>query len=374
MSTPAAPNGGFFQVHCQSISFSARCPPVCRLREPLYPERGVTMADSQDTVLVTGATGFIGSHLVERLLESGQRVRCLIRSTSKVEHLRNLGAEFVGGDLRQAETLNECLGGIDLVYHVAGVIAATGRRGFYQGNVQATANLVDAALNVRPPPRRFVYVSSLAAAGPSDDGTPVTEARPARPVSAYGRSKLAGEFAVWRAAGRMPVTVLRPPVVYGPRDRGMHKFFVMAKTGVALHVGHRRRWMSMVHVDDLVRGIVQAAQADVAAGECYFLCDGHGYLRQELAEYVGRAVEVRRLRQVAVPEMVWHGAGTVLDWLAPLRRGPAMLSRDKVREAVQDHWVCSPAKAERQLGWSARIELADGLAATAAWYRENGWL
>lgn len=332
------------------------------------------MADTQSCALVTGATGFIGSHLAERLVQDDWSVRCLVRPTSNVEHLQGLGVELACGDLRQPEALRGCLQGVDVVFHVAGVIAATGKDGFFRGNARATANLVEACVNLDEPPRRFVYVSSLAAAGPSEDGTPVTEERPPHPVSCYGRSKLAGENAAWRASGRMEVTVVRPPIVYGPRDRGMHKFFVMAKTGMALHVGHRHRLLSLVHADDLVEGIVLAAEADRAAGECYFLANGRGYLRDELAEYIGRAVRVPRLRQVPVPELVWHGVGTVLDWMAPLLRGPAMLSRDKVREAVQDHWVCSPAKAREQLGWSARIALPEGLARTAQWYREHGWL
>lgn len=332
------------------------------------------MADWQGCALVTGATGFIGSHLVERLQASGCPLRCLVRPSSDVRHLQSLGVPLAHGDLAQPAALQECLDGVDTVFHVAGVIAAKGPHGFYRGNILATANLIKACLVRRRPPRRIVYISSLAAAGPSDDGTPRTEEQPPHPVSRYGRSKLAGEQAVWRAAQHMQVTVIRPPIVYGPRDRGMHKFFAMAKTGTALHVGHRRRWLSMVHVDDLVEGIVRAAQVERAAGQCYFLANRGGYLRHELAEYIARAVQVPRLRQVAVPEFVWYGVASVLEWLAPLTRHPAIFSRDKVREAVQDYWVCTPAKAQQQLGWAARIGLPDGLQRTAQWYREHGWL
>ena len=179
--------------------------------------------------LVTGATGFVGSHLAEALRRRGDEVTALVRSPAKAAALGPLGVRVLPGGLDDPDSLARAAEGQDVVFHVAGLVAARDEAEFLRVNRDGTAGLVAAAARARV--GRFVYVSSMAAGGPADRGRPLTGTEPPNPVTAYGRSKLAGETAV--KAGSLPWVIMRPPTVYGPRDREVLKVFRMARWGVA---------------------------------------------------------------------------------------------------------------------------------------------
>ena len=174
--------------------------------------------------LVTGATGFIGSHLVEELLKGGHRVTCLVRKTSNLQWINGLNVRLIYGDCTIKESLLNAVADFDYIFHLAGLTKAANERDFFSANALGTENLVSAVIEKNPDTKRFVYLSSLAAAGPSCDGTPAKEAGEPKPVSAYGRSKLEGERIVMRHKNTIPVTVIRPPAVYGPRDKDFYIF------------------------------------------------------------------------------------------------------------------------------------------------------
>ena len=215
--------------------------------------------------LVTGATGFVGSHLAEALRGRGDAVTALVRSPKKAEALAPLGIRIVTGDLDDAASLDRAAEGQDIVYHVAGLVAAGSENEFMRCNRDGTASLVAAAS--RAGASRFVLVSSMAAGGPAGQGRPLTGTAPARPVTAYGRSKLAAEAAV--TAGRLPWVIVRPPTVYGPRDHEVLKVFRMARLGVAPVFGDGSQQLSAVHGADLASALVAAGTAAATVGNIY---------------------------------------------------------------------------------------------------------
>lgn len=313
--------------------------------------------------VVTGATGFVGSHLVEELLERGRALRAAVRRSSDRKRLERLGVECVEADLAAGPPPAALFEGAEVVYHLAGTVFGDAEA-FVRGNVTATRNLT-AALPAGV--RRLVHVSSLAACGPQ----PTSEEAEPRPVSDYGRSKLAGEREARRA--RVPVTIVRPPVVYGPRDRGLLTFFAARGAGLLPLMPPERR-LSLVHARDLARGMVEAAAAPAAAGRTYFLCGAETPTFDAVMDMIGRAVGPPRNVTVRLDPGLMAEAGALADWAQRLTGRTIPFSRDKVRELRRRHWICSPQAARRDFGWEARVEPAAGFRQTAAWYRTRGWI
>ena len=334
-----------------------------------------------ETVFLTGATGFIGSHLAAELLGRGCEVRCLIRPGSV--GAIPAGAVSVPGRLEDPASYRPALVGCDTVFHAAGLVAASSRARLLGTNGLATARLADACAALPAPPR-LVHVSSLAAVGPPPrDRDFRDECDPAAPVSDYGRSKRAGEEALQRRASRLPITIVRPGIVYGRRDPKIATVFrAIERTGVHFVVGFRTPALSLIHVDDLVGLLLRAATdgetlAEVAAEPgrgCYLACDD-----REHPTYweLGRRIAAALDRRVFVwPLWHWVGrtVGGVSEAVSRVTGEPSLLSLDKIREATAWSWACSAAKARRQLAFAAAQPLDERLRETAVWFREQGWL
>ncbi|MHC4970870.1 MAG: NAD-dependent epimerase/dehydratase family protein [Planctomycetota bacterium] len=326
--------------------------------------------------LVTGGHGFLGSHLVELLLARGFSVRCLLRPDRPAAVFADSSVEVARGDLRRSEGLAEAVSGVDLVFHVAGLVTARGPAEFRSVNVEGTRRLAAAVGRLNRTCRRFVYVSSQAAAGPSPDGRPVPEDRPPQPLTHYGRSKLEGERVLPDALQGVAWSVVRPPAIYGPRDEGILPFFQLAALGFAAGLeGPRGRRFNLLHARDVAEGTLAAAETPAAAGRTYFLADEHGtgYGYRDVAESLERAFG-RRTRRVPLPDLLLDLAGVITDEVAWLCGRRPVFGRDKAREIKARWWLCSPERAARELGWRARIPLDDGIAETARWYAEAGKL
>ncbi|MBI5367021.1 MAG: NAD-dependent epimerase/dehydratase family protein [Planctomycetes bacterium] len=326
-------------------------------------------------ILVTGATGFIGSHLAEALVRGGggeEEVRCLARQTSRRGWLEAAPVRWCVGSVEEEASLRAALVGCREVYHLAGITLARDAATFLRVNGDGTRALLAACRAACPGVERVVVMTSLAAAGPSPDGHPLDEGEPARPVSGYGASKGAAEAWVRDFARELPITVIRPPVVYGPREHELLTVFQMAQHGLTV-LGDRGKTTSIVHVTDLVAGCIAAARAPAAAGRTYFLSNEMPLAHERLMELLAAAVG-RRTLAVRLPDRVLRwAAGWLEDAGALVGKLPA-LTRDKAVEVSQHHWVCSPARAARDFGWRARIDIAAGMAETGRWYREQGWI
>jgi len=323
--------------------------------------------------LVTGGQGFVGSHLCARLVAQGCRVRVLARPASELRNLDGIDVEVVRGDVTQPAGLPSALAGCDVIFHVAGALKGLREQDLFRVNADGTRNLVAAAIRATPRPRRFVYVSSIAAAGPSPGGAaPRTEEMQAHPLTWYGRSKLAGEDAV-RSTQGLDWTIVRPPIVFGPRERDVLGYFRIARHGLLPVVGFSDRYYSLIYAADLADGLVRAAEAGTAAGQVYFLAGAQAVSWIELGQLIAAALGVKG-RPLRLPEPVALVAGRIADLYALVRGRPEIFSSQKVIEMLAPAWVCSPDKAARDFGWRAPTPLSAALSATARWYREHGWL
>ncbi|MGD0360623.1 MAG: NAD-dependent epimerase/dehydratase family protein [Bryobacteraceae bacterium] len=323
-------------------------------------------------ILVTGGTGFIGCHLVERLAAQGQAVRCLVRRSSAAGNLPR-DVELVQGDLQSGAGLSEALRGVDTVFHLAGVTKARTAADYDRGNATATTNLLRAASECGHI-ERLVHVSSLAAAGPSAADRALTEQDEAHPISLYGRSKLAGEHAVRQSALASRTVIVRPPVVYGPRDRDVFEMLRTVSRGWMARVGAAPRRFSHIYVGDLVDGLIAAADpARAGGGEVFYLAYDAPASWEEFGGVAARLMG-RDLHTVTVPRTAAYVLGLGAEWGARFTGKPGIVSRDKVREACCAGWVCDPGRARRELGFCASTGLEEGLRLTLGWYKEAGWL
>lgn len=320
--------------------------------------------------LLTGATGFVGSHLLDQLLSRKYHVRCTVRATSSRAWLKGKSIEPVEVDLRTGRGLERAMDGVRVVFHVAGVLRAPSIKEFRAGNWEASKRVVEAAVAARA--QRIVHVSSLAVAGPSPDGSPVDETTPCAPISLYGKTKLEGEREVWKHRREIGVTIVRPPVVYGPRDRGLYDLYKVLAAGV-WPIFSGSKYVSIVHVEDLVWGLIEAAEDPRAAGEIFFLSNPRPYAYAELMGLMLAALERRALR-VPVPDRLVRLLGKVADAVLPWVGMDGMFTSDKALEMTQKYWVCSAIKAKRVFDWEARIPIERGLVQTLAWYRAEKWL
>ncbi len=328
---------------------------------------------------VTGGTGFVGSHLVEELLRRGTgEVRCLVRSRPK--WLDGLPVTVVEGNLGSVQALWDGLAGVDAVYHVAGVTRAEDAATFERVNVRGTLNLLGAVKHAAPAVRRVLVTSSLAAVGRADADV-ADETTPLAPVSRYGRSKAQMEEALADAhdmttayADVLPLTVVRPPAVYGPRDEDILAFFQSVKRHVCPVVGlGRAPAVSLVHVRDLVRGMVDAAAAPRATGETYFLGSARPYAWREVKAAAIDALDTWAVTLPVPPPLV-GAVGALAEGWGRLTGTYPPLNREKAREIRHACTMCTSAKAAAHFGYAPQVALHDGVAETVAWYEAEGWL
>jgi len=324
-------------------------------------------------ILLTGGTGFLGGHLAECLAAAGHRVRALTRGKPDGGVLAAAGAEVVRGSLEDAASLREAAGGCEVVVHGAGLIRARRPSEYHAVNAGGTLRLLEACASLPALPRRFVLVSSQAAQGPSPGARPLSEEAPVRPVSHYGLSKLRGERIARAFGDRMEVVVVRPPAVYGPRDRETLEFFRLAARGLRLRLGPPDLRLTLVHVLDLVEGIRLAAEVPAARGGTFHLAAAEVLTLGGVMDAMAAALGARG-REVTLPRAVLRGAAFLVEHAASLAGAIPALSIDKVRELGARAWVADPSAAAAVLGWRARIRAAEGIAATAAWYRARGWI
>jgi len=317
--------------------------------------------------LVTGATGFIGSHLCEELTRRGYQVTCLSRKTTNHTWIGSLNLTYIKGDCTVRESLRDIVDEFDFIFHLAGLTKSCTPDNFFSVNSFGTDNLVRTVAERNRSVKRFIYVSSLAAVGPSKNGAPVDEHTLPSPVSSYGKSKLEGERAVLKFKDIIPVTVVRPPAVYGPRDRDMLMMFRMIKKGFFFDLG--KCYYSLLYVDDLVQGILLSAENKEAIGNIYFLCDGKIYTSEEIANEISSALGVKA-RPVKVPKFTMPLFAAISERI----NKQGIINRDRVKDFRHTHWICDARKAEKEIGFSPKVGLKEGVRWTADWYRNHQWL
>ena len=323
--------------------------------------------------LVTGGTGFIGSHLTEALIRKGVQVRCLVRKTSDGKWLKDLPIEFVPGDCNDKTSLKEAVRGVDWVFHLAGATKAIKKETYFEVNGRGTENLIHACLENNPRPQKFIYVSSQAAAGPSRNGSDKKELDPCDPVSFYGRSKRMGEESVLAHTHELPAVILRPSAVYGPRDKDVFALFKCLSRRIKPCLTGRRQRLSLCYVQDIVQGILLAAETQGKSGEIFFLSDGNDYRIEEIGDIFAHAMGITALR-IRVPGRMVTGIARFSEVLSQLSGRPFLLNKDKAEEIAQKEWVCDITKAKTFLGFEPRVPLPEGAGLTFEWYKKEKWL
>jgi len=324
-------------------------------------------------VLVTGGTGFIGSHLVEELIARGFEVRCLVRKSSDLQWLEHMPVDLAYGDLEHMESLIPAVTDVDVVFHLAGRTKVKVKENYHDANALGTENLIRAILKADLKLKRFVYVSSQAVAGPSRGQKPLNESDEPNPLTPYGKSKLAGESMVFKYANRIPVTVIRPPTVYGPRDTDVYEIFKIIRYGFRAVLGWKKRYLSMVYVTDLVQGLILASESRQAIGQVFYMVSDDCVSYHELSDSIAEALDKRALR-IHVPVSLFAVWVMINEAIAFFSGKPLILNRHKVREARNRFWICDATKAKQMLNYHPKFPLIRGVRETVNWYREQKWL
>jgi dihydroflavonol-4-reductase len=334
--------------------------------------------------LVTGATGFIGLHLVRRLTAAGHDVACSVRKSSRRGELEALPVRMTTADLETGEGLDDALAGCDVVFHLAGAVRGLTRGDFFRPNADGVRHVVEAAGRCAAPPV-VVVVSSLAAAGPATGNHPHEPGDVARPISLYGQSKLAGETAARQVADRVPITIVRPPIVFGEGDRASFEWFrSIAKFRLHAVPGFGPARYSIVHVDDVAVALIAAAERGrrLVPGDdpslrgigVYYVAADETPTYREIGELVAGALGIRRYIALPIPGPILRLAGFAGECAARLTGRAPLLGCDKAREATAGSWTCSTATARAELDLAPSKNLAAQFAQAVAWYRERKWL
>ena len=334
--------------------------------------------------LITGAAGFVGSNLAKHLCQRGWDVRCLVRDVQRANHLEQLGAELTLGRLEDFESLVRAVADVDVVFHAAGRVQAVTDQQFTADNVEGTRNVARACAEASRAPV-LIFISSLAAGGPSRLGQPRLEKDEDRPVSAYGDSKLEAERAAAALAGEVPLSIVRPPIIFGQRDRSSLAIFLGVQK-LRLHAvpGLRKFPVSIVHVSDLCEALVRIAEGGVrvspssngrpnTVAATYHVAAERTVMYGELGHLAARAIGCRAVA-VPLPKVFFWIAGGLVEVVSRIRGRPGLLNLDKIREASAPGWECSDEKIRSELGYQPAATLEERFAETAAWYREYGWL
>jgi nucleoside-diphosphate-sugar epimerase len=325
-------------------------------------------------VLVTGGSGFLGSHIAEQLSSSGHDVVALVRKSSNRKFLSTLkNVELVEGSVEDRASIDRAMKGVDAVVHSAGLVKARTEADFFACNTEGTVNMLEAAIEHAPNLRRFVHVSSLEACGPSEDGNPVPPDQE-RPVTAYGRSKLAAEKEVLRRRDALPVAIIRPAGIYGPRDVEFLEAFRAARRRQWPVIGNGTMLGCYTYAPDCARACLNAIEAEIESGSTYFVDDGEPLpMAQAMGDLLHEALGTAPLVRFGVPFPVLRVASLGVEAYGKVRGKAVMLTREKVT-MLTHHWVCESTKTREELRWAPEVTLSEGLRRTAKWYEENGWL
>lgn len=325
-------------------------------------------------VAVTGGTGFLGSHVVDTLLAKGHEPVCLVRRSSDTRHLQECGVETVHGALDVPDTLIGLVRDADAVIHTAAALKANSRKELYQANTEGTRALVDLAQ--RFDAQRFVHVSSIAAKGPAPTPQPLPADAPLAPVSVYGKTKAAAEDAVRAAAPQISVRIVRPPVLYGPRDMAILELFRAIKKGLFPIPSPRGSMVGTIYGPDCAEAIVAALEHSGDPGDPPLVvepADAPGHPWETFRDLSAKHIGVTKVRTLRPPRWAVHSAGALTTLTGRITRRPPRFNIDKAREACHPYWVAD-ADSAKILDWTPKHDLDTGLEKTIGWYRDRGLL
>lgn len=329
--------------------------------------------DSKQIAVVTGGTGFVGSHLVDLLLEKGYEVRCITRKSSDLRWLKDKDVKIFDCGLYDKEALKEIIKDADYVYHVAGVVKSKTKEGYFRGNVDTTRTLIEAALESKSNLKRFLVVSSQTVTGPSLDGKPVNEETDCHPITTYGKSKLEEEKLVLSYKDKLPITICRAPAVYGERDTEIFIYFKTFSKGLTTTIGFNEKKLSLIHVLDLVNGFYLAATNEKSKGQIYFISSEEFYTWPQINDITSKIIGKKPI-VIKVPHFLVYTIAAIAQFAAVFSSKPATLNIEKAKDITQQYWICDTSKAVRELGYHQKISIEEGIRRTIEWYRKMKWI
>ncbi|MFH1862717.1 MAG: NAD(P)-dependent oxidoreductase [bacterium] len=324
-------------------------------------------------IAITGGNGFVGSQVVERLLELGYPVRCLLRPHSRLQWIESLPLEIVRVDYADANSLEAALKGCTAILHFGAAVKAPSEAAYFKANTAVTKALLEAAEKACPDLSLFLFCSSQAALGPASSLEPLTEAAQPHPLTAYGKSKWAAEQQCHAFANRFPIAIIRPSAVYGPRDRDIYLFFRTIKWGIQPSIGNLVRRFSLVHVADIVQITERLLKNGVPGLRTYHVTDGAIHTWEEMAQTIAAVLGKRALR-ITIPKWSVVALSHVFSAWASLFGKVAILNREKLEDLFQEFWLISSQRATDELGYRSQYSLRQGVEMTVRWYRSMGWL
>ncbi len=318
--------------------------------------------------LITGASGFIGSHLAETLLRGGHQVQCLARAKSRLPHMESAGAHVIRASFEDEAALAEAVRGSDWVFHLAAVINAPAWEDYHRVNTVYTRLLLDACEKNAVSIKRFVFVSSVSAAGDSGPGRYPDESAPCKPDDWYGKSKLEAEAAVLSFGTRFPVTILRPPFVIGPRQKELQLIMNVLKAGIHMTMGNGQKQSILIYVTDLVDAMIRCAKNPAAIGKTYFVSDerAEGYSWKEILTTISEAMG-KKWFWLSVPFPVQLFFAGLVERCAGLFGAVSPITRDYVLKVRNSHWLYDASAIRRELGFKANHSLRQGIEETVAY-------
>ena len=329
--------------------------------------------NNKQTAVVTGANGFVGSHLVDLLLENNYIVRCITRKSSNLQWLKGKNIQIFDSGLLDKDGLRKAFQGADYIYHVAGVVKSKKPEGYFHGNVETTRVLLETAVEFKDTIKKFLIVSSQTAAGPSRNGKVITEDDPCNPITTYGRSKLAEEELAKSFMNLLPITICRAAAVFGDRDTEIFIFFKTFSKGLMTTIGFDKKLISLIYVQDLVKGFMLAAESGKSAGQTYFISSEKHYTWEEIGNITAKVLSKKPVK-IKVPHSVVYGIAAIAQVLASFSSKPATLNMEKARDITRNAWICDTSKAIRELNYHQSISIEEGIKRTCEWYKQQGWI
>jgi dihydroflavonol-4-reductase len=326
-------------------------------------------------IFITGATGFIGSHLADLLKKDGHDIYCMIRPSSSLKWVENKGFHLINLDFKNKEQLKEIFEDMDYVYHIGGLTAAKTYEEFLRGNRDFTKDLISTVYTYSKNLKKFIYVSSQTVAGPSKSlENPKTEEDECQPITSYGKSKRAGELEVINYFDKMPVTIVRPPAVYGPRDTAILSIFQTVNKGIGTLIGFNKKYVSLIHSDDLVRGIKLAGESSKSNSQIYFISSNEFYNWDQLMEIIKDKMGKKHIIKLKLPHSLVLIIAGISGFFGKFSSKPPVLNYEKGIDFIQDYWICSAEKAKNEIGFVQEMTIEAGMENSIKWYKENNWL
>lgn len=324
-------------------------------------------------LFLTGGTGFLGHHVAKQLIKRGHQVVALARKLERAKRLEAMGAQVVLGALPQAASLQETLQGVEAVIHVAGVVKALTKQDFLHANREGTAYLAEEILKMKVLPKRFVHISTIAVNNPEINSDFCLPAAQCRALTYYGESKRQGELALETLTPRIPVSILRPPVLYGPYDTELLALFRAIKKGIVPLLQEGSRELSLCYGPDVAQAVVTMVEAPRPPKGVYCLDDGQVHTWRSLSKAVAQALEIRPY-YLKIPKTLFTLAAASSQTWAALSRQAQVLTLNKLKEMFLQRWVCGYEKLHHDLNWKPKVDLPKGLENTLEFYRREKWI